>query len=202
MFILFWAIVSEIKKGLDMIHPNFPKYDISQSGEVISLDYNHTGKPKALRHIIKKGYHVVGLTNKDGKRRFRFVHRLVAELFIDNPDGLPQINHKDGNKSNNHVSNLEWCTASHNIQHSYKTGLNKGHKSNIHGNYQGSDVHLAKLTEDIVLKMRKDYADKVKTMREICEELNISRNTFWYAISKTSKNRTWKHVPYPCSVKG
>lgn len=69
--------------------------------------------------------------------RTRTIHRIVAETFIPNPKKLPQINHKDGIKTNNRVENLEWCTASHNVRHAYANGLakvaigNKSHRTII-----------------------------------------------------------------------
>lgn len=60
---------------------------------------------------------------KDGKQHMRYTHRLVAEAFIPNPDHLPEVNHKDGNKLNNAVSNLEWTNRSSNMRHAYHTGL-------------------------------------------------------------------------------
>jgi len=64
-------------------------------------------------------------------RKFHPLHRLVAEHFIPNPDELPQVNHKDGNRYNNTVDNLEWCSSSHNVKHAYDTGLktNNGMKN-------------------------------------------------------------------------
>lgn len=62
---------------------------------------------------------------RNNKRYTKYVHRLVAECFIDNPNNLPEVNHKDGNKANNAVDNLEWCNRSQNQRHAYKTGLIK-----------------------------------------------------------------------------
>ena len=70
-----------------------------------------------------KGYLQVGLSNK-GDKTFR-VHRLVALTFIPNPYNLPQVNHKDGNKKNNCVDNLEWISNYDNMQHAVKLGLTK-----------------------------------------------------------------------------
>ena len=60
----------------------------------------------------------------NGIRRMRKMHRLVAEAFVENPNGYNIVNHKDGNKLNNHYSNLEWCTSAENNQHSWDSGLN------------------------------------------------------------------------------
>ena len=65
----------------------------------------------------KTGYMQVCLVSEDGKKKYRLVHRLVGLAFIDNPESAPQINHKDCDKTNNDVSNLEWCTASENNFH-------------------------------------------------------------------------------------
>lgn len=83
-----------------------------------------TMKPSTDRY----GYLRLGLRDSDGVRKFHTVHRLVAMAFIPNPDNKPQINHKDSNKQNNHVDNLEWCTNSENHKHAYANGhhaLNK-----------------------------------------------------------------------------
>ena len=84
--------------------------------------------------ITKEGYALspngIDMSCKmaQGYRGFRgkYLHRLVAEKFLPNLQGFTDINHKDGNKQNNHINNLEWCTRSHNITHAWSNGLNKG----------------------------------------------------------------------------
>ena len=89
-------------------------YQISNLGDVRSLNYNHTGEIKLLKQSTDKyGYKRVGLF-KNGKEKKYLIHRLVAMTFIPNPDNLPIINHKDEDKTNNNVNNLEWCTYEYN----------------------------------------------------------------------------------------
>ena len=75
-----------------------------------------------------KGYLYAMIRLANGKQKNCRVHRLVAEHFIPNPDNLPCINHIDGDKHNNHVSNLEWCTYQANMQHAVRTGLTHPHR--------------------------------------------------------------------------
>jgi len=101
--------------------PNFPMYKISEYGDIYS--YYKSGKmlkPKS----DKDGYLAVILIENKVRHDLR-VHRLVALAFLDNPDNLPIINHKDLNVSNNHYSNLEWCTYTHNTVHYYANGISK-----------------------------------------------------------------------------
>ena len=89
-------------------------YEVSDQGRVRSLWF---GKSKILMPMkVGHGYHQVKLY-KDSNSKNMYVHRLVAEAFIPNPQALPQINHIDENKLNNAASNLEWCTASYNINY-------------------------------------------------------------------------------------
>lgn len=98
-------------------------YQVSNFGNVKSMNYNHTGKPKNL--TIKShhsGYRMVMLC-KNGNHKNKTIHILVATVFIENPLNKPCVNHIDGNKSNNCVSNLEWVSYSENTRHAIKTGL-------------------------------------------------------------------------------
>ena len=97
-------------------------YQVSDLGNVRSLNYKNTGEIKEMSQSIKDGYCVLRLCKNKTASMYR-VHRLVAEAFIDNQDGLPIVNHIDGNKTNNHVSNLEWCTQQHNMKHAFTNGL-------------------------------------------------------------------------------
>lgn len=100
------------------------KYQVSNTGKIISLNYHRSGKSKELiPNKPKKGYPYVGLCN-GGKIKSLKIHRLVAEAFIPNPGNKPFVNHKDGNKHNNNVNNLEWVTALENNLHMYHV-LNK-----------------------------------------------------------------------------
>lgn len=87
-------------------------YQISNLGNVKSM-YNYRGIGNILKPRLKKGYYQIGL-RKNNVRKWYAVHRLVAKTFIPNPDNLPQVNHKDENKLNNKVDNLEWCTVHYN----------------------------------------------------------------------------------------
>lgn len=100
------------------------RYVISNKGRIASILTN--GKYKILKHKITQwGYHSIGLYdgNREYKKKFYMIHRLVALAFIKNLNNYPQVNHIDGNKNNNCVENLEWCTASQNILHSFRIGL-------------------------------------------------------------------------------
>ena len=90
-------------------------YEVSREGEVVSLNYHRTGKKKVLKPgVDKKGYLVVYLY-KNGVKKKYLIHRLVADAFIPNPLNLPEINHKNEDKTDNRVENLEWCDHKHNI---------------------------------------------------------------------------------------
>ena len=107
-----------------------PGYTVSENGVVMSIRYNHTGKSKELKTWLAKGYPSVRYAEIKNKYKAMTVHRLVAQAFIPNPHNKPQVNHIDGNILNNHVSNLEWCTASENQKHSVHV-LGKVQTSNL-----------------------------------------------------------------------
>ena len=92
-------------------------YQVSNYGSVKSLGNSKTRKEKVLKPFnTTKGYLQVELS-KQGKRKNYYIHRLVAQAFLQNPNNLPEINHKDEDKTNNHVTNLEWCDRKYNINY-------------------------------------------------------------------------------------
>lgn len=102
-------------------------YQVSNMGRVRSLDHITGGKHwrgKILSTAVTAGYPIVKLS-KGSEKHPRRVHRLVAEAFLDNPENLPEVNHIDGNKNNNRMDNLEWCTSKENKIHAWVTGLTK-----------------------------------------------------------------------------
>ena len=114
-------------------------YQVDEDGNVYSLDKEVNAGIMYHDRVVKKGkqlkpetqkngYKRVLLIGKDNHRYHKLVHRLVAEAFIPNPDSCKQVNHIDGDKANNSVSNLEWCTSQQNNIHALQTGLRTGKK--------------------------------------------------------------------------
>lgn len=120
-------------------------YHVSNYGRIKSF---HKGKQKIMKPLLKRKYLHVGLRKKNSKQKWFPAHRLVALCFIPNPQNKPQVNHKDGHKLNNHVSNLEWVTASENTKHSFDNGLQV--------NPQGEDCSWSKLTAEQVRSIREN----------------------------------------------
>lgn len=105
--------MKEIFKNIE----GFEGYQISNLGNVKSLNYNRTGKEQILKPTKDKdGYLYVSLC-KQGKRKCYKIHRLVAQAFLDNPNNYPIINHRDENPLNNNVTNLEFCTPKYNCNY-------------------------------------------------------------------------------------
>lgn len=166
---------------------NYDNYEVDENGNV----YN---KKKMLKpQLNNNGYYRVYLSKK-GKVKKLYIHRLVAEAFIPNPNKLPQVNHKDGNKKNNKVENLEWCTAKENINHSFKIGLSfvpKGNKNHLYGKRGNETPYHKKIIQyDMNKKIIKHWESMIQAERE----LGISVSTIsscCRGITKTSGGYIW-----------
>ncbi len=95
---------------------DFPNYQISDLGNL-----RRVGKAKLMKSSGLRGYRQIRLSH-EGKAKTVLVHRLVAEAFLPNPEGLPMVNHLDSNKANNAHTNLEWCTQLGNMRHAASSG--------------------------------------------------------------------------------
>lgn len=147
-------------------------YTITRNGDIINNRNGHKVKPQPNG----KGYLRVAIGGK-----LMFVHRLVAEKYVPNPDNKEQVNHKDGNKLNNHADNLEWSTNDENRIHALKNGLHRC----------GEDCSYSKLTAKDVIFIREN---KHLGIKKLCEMFNMSRG----AISGIIHYRTWKTVEKLC----
>lgn len=160
-------------------------YIVSNLGNVASLNYNHTGKCRFLKQSISGGYQRVSI-NKDGKHLSVKVHRLVAEAFLPNPENLPQINHKDENKLNNVVWNLEWCDSHYNIN--YGTGLKRRAKARVE-NGKGKAVKQIDKSGNTISSFTNVASAARKT--------GISRSSIFKTLTgknKTAGNYKWEYI--------
>jgi hypothetical protein len=142
---------------------------VSNKGRVRSL---LRGSPKILKtQMDKKGYHRIRVTVEREKMSYK-VHREVAKAFIDNPDNLPQVNHKDGNKSNNAVENLEWISNRDNALHAIENGL----------------------WEAVIEGSRKENESRKRPVIGYCNTENSSTSKWFESVSEAERFIGSRHV--------
>ena len=124
-------------------------YEVSNFGRVKSLGNGNSNnsKERVLKPVKVKGGYLQVHLSKNGKRKMFLVHRLVAEAFIPNTDNLPFINHKDEDKTNNSVENLEWCTREYN--NNYGTRTLRANKTLTNGKLSKKVLQFTKFGEFI-----------------------------------------------------
>lgn len=153
-------------------------YEISNTGLVKSLrrEVPNNGGISIVKEKIlkpqkeKNGYLRIGL-NKRNKKYMFLIHRLIAESFIPNVNNYAEINHKDGNKSNNNVDNLEWCSRSYNIKHSY---INKLRNTDI--NRKNAKKMIEKNKRKVVQKdLNGNMINIFDSIKEAGELTNIDK---------------------------
>jgi len=155
----------------------YGNYLVSNKGRV----FNYKFKKFLKRRKNQDGYLLVTLS-KNGIVKTQKVHRLVAIAFIENPENKPTVNHIDGIKMNNFVSNLEWNTYSENTQHGYDIGLHKSVK--------GSKHYRAKLSEKEVLEIRRIFATGEYTKTALGEMFDVSQMLISYIVNR----KRWTHI--------
>lgn len=161
--------------------PDFEDYEISKCGILRrKQDLKGSWKRGNLRTITKKGYKRAGLY-KDGKIFFKGIHKWVALTYIPNPNNYEDINHKDGNKLNNCLDNLEWCDKAYNTSYNKTIGIN----------LKGSQIGTSKLTEEDVLIIKECLSCGIE-QRVLANKFNVNRAT----INGIANNKQWNHVKY------
>lgn len=156
-------------------------YAVSNHGRVMRVK-THSGKPcnRILKHGIDHAYAFVQLC-VNGRPKIARVHALVAGAFLGEcPDGC-EVNHKDTNKLNNHVENLEYLTHKENMEHAKENGL-----------YRRGETHSSsKLTDEQVLEIRANYQHTKHSLKEWAKKYNVHPNVIRFVLTGVS----WKHLP-------
>lgn len=158
--------------------PRYGNLRVNSSGTII-LGKSNT--PLSIHWRNADGYVMCRLSvYEDGKRKRinRLVHRIVAQAFVPNPLGLPEVNHIDGNKENNDASNLEWCTRQQNMAHAVKNKLVGDHKGEKNGR--------SLIEQDTAERIRELY-DKGVTKYRIAKIMGLG----WTTVDHIIKRDTW-----------
>lgn len=156
---------------------DFPNYLISEDGKVYKKS---KGSLFEIQQSVNRKYYSVKLSH-EGYRKHCFVHRLMAEAHVPNPENKDYVNHIDGDKLNNSIENLEWVTFAENIQHSFETGLNKG--------LIGEENGRALLNDDQVVEIYKRLQKGERSI-DLALEFGVEQTT----IGKIKRKRLWKHI--------
>jgi len=157
--------------------------------------YSVTSHGRVFSHFYRNNHRTVELsqtTHPEGYKRVKFplgypgshikVHRLVAMAFHPNPNQLPQVNHLDGNKGNNHYLNLEWTDNSGNQRHAFANGLQSERKGEAH--------NMHKLTEQNVLEIRRLLSLGKYTQAQIGKLFGVTN----YCVHDIKQGRSWAHI--------
>jgi len=159
--------------------PNFSRYEASNLGNLRSLNYKNSGKIKLLKPAFSKdGYLKTMILNDNGKYCSWTVHLFVALTFLGEKKESFEINHKDGNKANNSIDNLEYCTKSENLLHAFANGLIKPKVGSLNG--------MAKLTEKDVLEIREHAKNNGRYYgrKELALKYNVSECTIKEVVTR------------------
>lgn len=159
-------------------HPKYEHVFVTPDGKIFS---NKSGKLKELTQFEKNGYLKCTIFEDDNVISQKFVHRLVAETFIPNPNNLPEIDHIDCNKQNNLKDNLEWVTSKENKRRAWN--------NNLYNKNFGEDHYLTDMTDSCIRDVCQCIQDGMRN-KEISEMFNIHKDL----ISHIKRGVAWKHI--------
>lgn len=172
-------IIDKERFSIIKINGKNTNYMISSNGYVISNNYRNTGTPQKLKEEYNHGYKRVTLFI-DNELIHKRVHRLVAEAFIPNPNNYNICHHKDDDKTNNKVSNIEWTTSQGNSDYALEDGLI----------LYGVNHPNANNSEEQIISVCEYLEENIYTIKEISNLTGVSVN----AISSIIFNNTWKSI--------
>ena len=164
------------------------QYEVSNTGFLRTHNWKGSGQTRVMKPAVDACGYLRTMIVVNGRARTIKVHRLVAESWVENPEGKPQVNHKDGVKTNNHIDNLEWVTKRENIQHAFDNGLMKWN-GQVPPNLKGSSNPTSKLTEDQVREIRSLHRPRIYTYAMLAAKFKVKPCTIKDVI-----HRTWKHI--------
>lgn len=156
---------------------NINDYKVFKDGRIFN---NKTGY-KISQRLTKDGYASFTAGTRLNRTRVR-THRVIAELFVDNPNNYDEVDHLDCNRMNPAASNLEWVTHEENIKRAYARGRHDGRIA-------GEKNPKARLTEELVRQMRGEYGSGGR-IKDIADKYGCP----WSTVSNVVKGITWKHV--------
>lgn len=173
---------------MEKVIESFPMYSIDRNGSVFSKYKPNSSKEsdswKELQQVLDKGtgYYLVTLCN-NGLRKNQFIHRLLALHFVPNPENKPQVNHIDGNKQNNALTNLEWVTSKENSIHAVKMGL-------CHSRIEATQVSIQKFS------LSGDLLAEYVSLHEAGRANSVAWQNIWKVANgrrKTAGGFVWKY---------
>lgn len=138
-------------------------------------------KWKILVNVKSSRWYTIVCLSKEGKAKNFYVHRLICQSFLENPDNLKYINHINGVKQDNRIKNLEWCTHSYNILHAYRTWLKKWQ--------YGSDNHMAKNIYQYDIDW--NFIKKWGSIMDICRWLWVERTSISKCVNNVTEKSHW-----------
>lgn len=170
--------------------PGYSLYEASDLGRLKTFNWKNKGVEAIMKPAMDGSGYLRTMLKRDGDGKIATikVHRIIGQTFIPNPENKPEINHKNGIRTDNRLMNLEWCNHSENIKDSFT----QGRSSN-----KGAKNPAATLTDEQVIEIRKNYVygrrsqhDPGQTKKQIAEQYGVKMS----AIKQVILNKTWKHL--------